>query len=167
MSPDTPSSYLDVVYGVLSLSLLWHEGLALLPQVWAHTLTHGLQPIGNPAEQLVHARQICGVDTHEYTHKHTLEIHFYQLEKDWAAEILWKRGFICAEWTKTPLSVPMWKYFPEGPIMTDATTLQSQFHLDLIIKMTFIVSYCLWHEQRKHGDWITDSVKYISLASDS
>lgn len=51
--------HLDVVDGVLSLALLRHQGLALLPEVQTHTLTHGLQPVGNPAEQLVHARQIC------------------------------------------------------------------------------------------------------------
>lgn len=60
-------SYLNVVYRVFSLSFLWHEGFALLPEVWAHALTHGFQPIGNPAEQLVHARQICD----GYAWKHT------------------------------------------------------------------------------------------------
>lgn len=33
MSPDTSASYLDVVHRVLSLSLLRHEGFALLPKV--------------------------------------------------------------------------------------------------------------------------------------
>lgn len=59
MAPDNLLSYLDVVHGVFSFSFLRHQGFTLLPQVRAHTLTHGLQPIGNPAEQLVHACQIC------------------------------------------------------------------------------------------------------------
>ena len=52
-------AYLNVVHWVLSLSLLGHQSLALLSEVGAHTLTHGFQSIRHPAEQLIHARQVC------------------------------------------------------------------------------------------------------------
>ncbi len=64
--------YLDVVNRVLAFSFLRHQSFALLPQIGAHTLAHGLQAIRHPAEQLVHAGQIC-------THKH--EYYLYNIIK--------------------------------------------------------------------------------------
>lgn len=52
--------YLDVVHGVLALAFLRHQSLALLSEVGAHALAHGFQSIGHSAEQLIHARQVCG-----------------------------------------------------------------------------------------------------------
>lgn len=57
------SGYLYIVHGVLALAFLRDQSLALLSQISAHTLTHGLQSIRDTAEQLVHAGQVW--DTQE------------------------------------------------------------------------------------------------------
>lgn len=137
MSTDNPVPYLNIVHRVFPFSFLWHQGLALLPQVWAHTLTHGLQPIGNPAEQLVHACQICrevSMNTHMSTHQKSTSANWKGTEHLRSAE-------------------------KEEKYTLQA--LQFQFDWNQII-IEFLTYYYLWHEPV--GTWydcITEPVKYF------
>lgn len=85
VTPDL-DAHLDVVHGVLALALLGHQGLALLPQVRAHALTHGLQAVGDPAEQLVHARQVCG-HTHFRVSSRPLERRQHHSAPSWSGDL--------------------------------------------------------------------------------